>query len=82
MDQPVPHTEAVMRIARYLAGTKDKGVIMRPTGNAFEIYADADFCGLWDKNTAIDDASTAKSRMGYVIKYANCPIIWASKLQT
>eukprot|EP00957_Ditylum_brightwellii_P066512 5049447-Ditylum_brightwellii.AAC.1 len=25
---------------------------------------------------------TAKSRTGYVITYANCPIIWASKMQT
>jgi hypothetical protein len=26
--------------------------------------------------------TTAKSRTGYVIKYAGCPLIWASKLQT
>lgn len=26
--------------------------------------------------------NTARSRTGYVIKYANCPIVWASKLQT
>jgi len=32
--------------------------------------------------TASDDPSTAKSRSGYVILYAGCPIAWASKLQT
>ena len=30
----------------------------------------------------MNDSSTAKSRSGYVVTYAGCPIIWASKLQT
>ena len=30
----------------------------------------------------MNDPSTAKSRTGYVISYAGCPVIWASKLQT
>jgi hypothetical protein len=25
---------------------------------------------------------TARSRSGYIIKYANCPVVWASRLQT
>jgi len=28
------------------------------------------------------DKSTAKSRTGYVIMYAGCPVTWASKIQT
>ena len=28
------------------------------------------------------DASTAKSRSGYVLTYGDCPIMWTSKLQT
>jgi hypothetical protein len=32
--------------------------------------------------TGSDDPSTAKSRSGYVILYAGCPIAWTSKLQT
>ena len=28
------------------------------------------------------DVSTAKSRTGYVISFAGCPVIWGSKLQT
>jgi hypothetical protein len=32
--------------------------------------------------TADVDPSTAKSRTGYIVTYAGCPIIWASKLQT
>ena len=30
----------------------------------------------------MDDPSTAKSRTGYVINYAGCPLYWGSKLQT
>jgi hypothetical protein len=76
------HAEAVKRIGRYLMGTKDKGVILDPKVNSFECYVDADFCGNWNPDTASDDPATAKSRTGYVIKYAGCPVIWQSKLQT
>ena len=55
---------------------------MDPNDQEFEVFVDADFCGLWDKDTAIRDPSTAKSRTGFIIKYAGCPIIWASRLQT
>ena len=44
---------------------------------------DADFLRQYDKG-ADDlhlDKMTAKSRMGFVITYAGCPIVWASKLQ-
>jgi hypothetical protein len=30
----------------------------------------------------VQDPSTAKSRTGYIIQYASCPLLWASKLQT
>ena len=62
--------------------TKDEGIILDPNEEAFECYADADFCGLWNKHRAQNDPSTAKSRTGYLIKFANCPILWGSKLQT
>jgi hypothetical protein len=65
-----------------LKGSINDGIIFRPTQHSFEVWADADFCGLWDKHTAIDDPTTAKSRTGYVVKYGGCPIIWASQLQT
>jgi hypothetical protein len=32
--------------------------------------------------TAEKDSSTARSRSGYLIMHNNCPIIWASRLQT
>jgi hypothetical protein len=76
------HTEAVKIIARYLKGTIDKGIIYKPTDHSFEVYVDADFGGLWDKESAVDKPITAKSRTGYVIKYAGCPIVWGSTLQS
>lgn len=77
------HTDAVHRIVRYLIGTKNEGILMRPNKEiAFECYADADYCGLWNKDTAEHDQSTAKSRTGYLIRLAGCPLLWGSKLQT
>ena len=76
------HTNAVHRIGRYLVGTQDEGIILNPKEPLFECYADADFCGLWNASRAEHDATTANSRTGYLISFAKCPIIWASKLQT
>jgi len=47
-----------------------------------DMFADADFAGNWLKSTAPYDVGTAKSRTGYVLTFADCPITWASKLQT
>jgi hypothetical protein len=67
---------------RYLIGTKDEGIILNPTTTSFDCFVDADFCGIWNPDTAEGDSSTSKSRRtGYVIKYAGCPIVWQSKLQ-
>ena len=72
----------MLHLAKYLASTRNEGIILRPNKEkSFEVYADADFSGNWYKPTAEKDASTAKSRTGYVITYASCPITWASKLQ-
>jgi hypothetical protein len=77
------HANAIKYLCRYLLGTKDKGIILRPdVTKSFEVHVDCDFAGNWNKEDAMNDPSTAKSRTGYVISYAGCPIIWASKLQT
>lgn len=83
MEKPMQeHTEAVLHICRYLKGTQDKGIILDPSQNTFELYVDADFCGNWDSATAAEDRSTALSRMGFAIKFAGCLTTWLSKLQT
>jgi len=78
------HGEAVRWLGRYLKGTRDKGTILRPVkGKDLEVYVDADFAGNWNaKEAALNDRDTARSRHGYIITYAGCPIIWKSQMQT
>ena len=46
-----------------------------------EVFVDADFAGNWDPEET-DDVDTARSRHGYLIMFAGCPILWKSQLQT
>ena len=67
---------AVIHLAKCLQGTVNEGIILDPTENiSFEVFADADFAGNWNSQTAMDDPSTAKSHTAR-------HILWASKLQT
>jgi len=82
-DPKESHAKAVVHLVRYLQYTSDQGLILDPKKDvALECFADADFSGNWNKITAPHDPSTAKSRTGYIIQYAACPLLWASKLQT
>jgi hypothetical protein len=77
------HGEAVRWLARYLKGTKDKGTILKPIeGKDLEVFVDASFCGDWCPEEAAMDRDTARSRHGYIIQYAGCPLLWKSQLQT
>jgi len=76
------HEQAISRIGRYLRHTRNRGIIFKPDKKkGLECFVDADFAGGWNQNDP-DDASNLMSRTGFVIKYANCPIYWSSKLQT
>ncbi|EJK58187.1 hypothetical protein THAOC_21711, partial [Thalassiosira oceanica] len=76
------HEKAITRICRYLLHSKDRGIVFKPdVSKGLECYVDADFAGGWCQSDP-HDASNIYSRTGFVIKYANCPIFWASKLQT
>jgi len=76
------HAEAVKRIGRYLLATKDKVIILDPNGNSFDCWIDASHAGEWKRKDAMNDPTTAKSRIGYAITFTGCSLIWASKLQT
>ena len=76
------HELAVIRIARYLVDNPDRGIIYNINKDkGLEVYVDADFAGGWNCADA-DNADNVLSRTGFIICYANCPIIWSSKLQT
>ena len=83
IDPKQSHGMAVKHIGRYLLGARNLGLIIRPTKmDSFECYVDADFMGNWDRSIAERDPNTAKSRYGFLVKYAGVPIYWQSKLQT
>ena len=82
IDPRMPHGVALKRIGRYLLGTRDKGMIVRPTTDlSLNCYADADFAGLFSSSDP-DDPKSVKSRSGFVITLGSVPVSWASKLQT
>ena len=67
------HGRTEEHLVKYLMKTKNKGIILKPDRTkSLEVFADADFSGNWNINTAADDARTAKSRTGYIILYAGC----------
>ena len=69
-----------MRIGRYLVNDPDGRIIYTvDKSKGLEVYADADFAGAWSAADA-DNADNVLSRIGFVICYANCPIMWCSKL--
>eukprot|EP00957_Ditylum_brightwellii_P066929 5079553-Ditylum_brightwellii.AAC.1 len=55
---------------------------MRPDLNrGLEVYVDASFAGEWNSENS-EEPTSVLSRTGYIIKYANCLIVWTPKLQT
>jgi len=46
-----------------------------------DAYPDADFAGMFGHEDHTDPAYT-KSRTGFIITFADCPVFWQSKLQT
>ena len=76
------HERAIIRIARYLRSTKERGVIFQTDPKlGLECFVDADFSGCWSQADA-DNPDNVMSRTGYIIRYDGCPIGWFSKLQT
>ena len=80
------HGEAILYLVRYLKKSRDIGLkslkLTPDPTKGFECYCDSDFYGLWKKEFTPVDPSTAKSRSGWIIFYAGCPVSWASKLQS
>ena len=78
----MPHDVALKRIGRYLLGSRDKGMIVRPTKDlTLDCYADADFAGLFSTSDP-DDPKSVKSRSGFVITLGKIPVSWGGGLQS
>jgi hypothetical protein len=76
------HELAIMHIGHYLCNNCERGVTYKiDRSKGVEVYVDAGFAGGWSSADA-DNADNVLSRNGFVICYANCPLIWCSKLQT
>ncbi len=70
------------RIGRYLKGTRTRGLVLNADDDlAIELFVDADFAGMHGYEDP-DDPTSTRSRTGYVICIAKCPVLWVSKLQT
>ena len=82
VDPREPHGSAVKRLGRYIKGTIEEGLIIRPNLDnlAIDCHVDADFAGNWDK-TDPEDPSSVKSRTGFLITFADVPLVWKSKVQ-
>ena len=82
VDPRLTHERAVLRIGKYLLGTRDKGIKFIPDNNRdVEWFVDADFAGIWTKEDVRNPVNVL-SRTGYVIFYYGCLVVYCSKLQT
>jgi hypothetical protein len=77
------HELALKRIGHYLKQTSDRGMAMNPSSNVCKIdaYPDVDFAGIYGHKEHTDPAC-AKSFTGFIITFADCPVLWQLKLQT
>jgi hypothetical protein len=76
------HEQALKRMGRYLKATREKGLILNPSGDLkVDAYPDADFAGMYGY-LKITDPACVKSRTGFLITVSDCPMVWFSKLQT
>jgi hypothetical protein len=76
------HEVALKRIGRYLKGTRTRGLVLNPDDKLeIEMFVDADFAGLHGYEDP-EDPTSVRSRTGYVICIAKCPVMWVSRLQT
>ncbi|KAL7475748.1 hypothetical protein ACHAW6_006117 [Cyclotella cf. meneghiniana] len=76
------HELALIQIGRYLIGTTDQGLIMKPSSTPqVDCYPDADFSGLYGHKYP-QDPHCACSCIGYVILAFGCPVLGHSRRQT
>ena len=76
------HELAIIRIGRYLCNNPDNGTIYNVNRTkGLEVCTDANFAGGWSTANS-ENADCVLSQTGFIVCYANCLVIWCSKLQT
>ena len=72
----LPHAEAVRRVCRYIKGTIDKGLHVRPPKGEWllDCHVDADLAGTYHKDDN-HSPDSVKSRCGYVITLGGVPVL-------
>ena len=76
------HEQGLKRICCYLYLTQSQGLVFKPNlTDGSKCYVDADWARNWLKRRPNNKMRTL-SHTGYLITYANCPIVWGSKMQS
>ena len=76
------HEQALKHICQYLHGTQKCSLLFHLSlQDGFKCYVDADWARNWNKKNP-NDRTGVLSCTRYLVKYANCPIIWGSKMQS
>ncbi len=76
------HGEEILYQVKYHKKTKNLGFKFKSNPKqGFDCFCGTHFSSNWNKLFAPTDPSTTKSQKVWIIVYAACPIIWASKLQ-
>jgi hypothetical protein len=76
------HEKLSMHIGHYLLDTWKYGIIHKlDKTKGLECYNDADFASSWLQADA-NNAENVLSHTGYILMYANCPVLWVSCLLT
>ena len=76
------HGKTLLHICKYLKGTSKNGLILTPSESlTLDLYVDADYAGLYSVEDPTDPICS-KSRTGFVITLAGCPVDWKSTLQS
>ena len=82
-DPKQQHAEAVEYLIKFLNTTKDKEIIIKPKGEPIiDIYMQMQTLVVTGTKPQHQRIQTPQNREQGVVMFANCPIIWVSKLQT
>ena len=74
--------QSVKRVLEYPQCPDTQGLIIKPDPeNGIKCYIDAKIYVRWNQEKC-NNPGLVLSRMGYMIMYKNCPIIWTGQIQT